>query len=537
MSTLAKVKGDKVDETFFKAALQKAVMDSLFFPASLGEKHSVKLKPGFDTACWAYLPPHNIYIGTELFNKEIVRQKLTNTERSKYIENHYHHEMGHALFTERDMKKIKHTLAAIKAPLGVYNLFEDAYMEERYRREAEYRFEWLTLETFSFSPRPESLLFALIQAEGDLETVRQGLEAWLQEPREPGDAGALSGFADSTETLAPKLGRVWLYYQKIIGVKESLQLMPLLNAWLDEFGRPPENAGNGAGSFGGLGMQDMQHSAQLMADPEAAEAFDKGTKCVAGHGAGGDDNKTPVQDGGDREKAQAQGSDVAIASKGKVLTDMTSSLDLERVEALAAKFSRFFESNTRMTSTTTPQKRVSARHYAVGRAPYRRRELSGRGAKTLFFEVDCSGSMGGFHISEGRLILAALSRLARKGMVKGHVCLSAVVGTPSYETFALPLTDETIEKIQGFASAEGLEQALQANIKLARAADYVFVYTDGQICDKPINKGELHQQGVFTWGLYAGADDRYLDELIKYFDKAVLRRSAEDLVDAMLAQL
>lgn len=510
----------KPEDSFFKAAIQKAVTDSLFSPVSLGERHSVKLKPGFNTACWAYLPPHNIYIGTELFEKDNLKSDLTPEQLSRYIENHYHHELGHALYTERDMAKIQKALKAIEAPFGIYNLFEDAWMEARYSREADYRFHWLEIETLGFHARPESLLFALIQAEGDLGVVQTAVDQWASsEPskEDPEDT------EKSRMDLAALLPRVVSYYQKIVAVPASMHLMPLLNAWLDEFGRPPQSANM-------QGLQDMLHTAELMSGGAQAQAFDQDAKVVAGEGQ----DKESKDDSS--AKAKASGSDTPVAAKGSVLTDRRTVLNLSRVEALAAKFIKFFESQSRMTSTRTPQKRVSARHFAMGRSPYRKAELVGRGVKTIFFEVDCSGSMQGSHINEGKLVIAALSRLARKGLLKGHVALSAVKGGPCYETFALPMSDETIERIQGYAGAEGLAQTLQANRALAKEADYVFVYTDGQICDKPIDKAALHQYGIFTWGLYVGENSAYLDELLLYFDKALLRSSAEDLVDAMLAQ-
>lgn len=508
----------KPEESFFKAAIQKAVTDSLFSPVSLAERHNVKLKPGFDTACWAYLPPHNIYIGTNLFEKDNLKPGLSEDQLSRYIENHYHHELGHALYTERDMAKIKRALKTIDAPFGIYNLFEDAWMERRYGKEAEYRFNWLEIENLSFNARPESLLFGLIQAEGDLTRVRTALEAWVASPPAK---DAPEDSEQNRKDLAALLPRVATYYEKIVAVSASMQLMPLLNAWLDEFGRPPQ-------SMNLQGLQDMAHTAELMSGGQSAQEFDAGTKTVAGQGE-------PSMEGAS-EKATAAGSDTPVASKGTVLGGHRTSLDYARVEALAAKFVRFFEAKSRMTSTLTPQKRVSARHFALGRSPYRKAELVGRGVKTVFFEVDCSGSMQGSHINEGKLVIAALSRLARKGMLRGHVALSAIKGGPCYETFSLPMSDATIEQIQAYAGAEGLAQTLQANRNLAKEADYVFVYTDGQICDKPIDKAALHQYGIFTWGLYVGNDESYLEELLLYFDKALLRKTAEDLVDAMLAQ-
>lgn len=529
-------------DKFFSEVIRDTIRDTLFAEVPFTEKEVVKLKPGFDTACWAYLPPHRIYIGTDLFEKDSLKDGLGDALQRRYIANHYHHERGHAMYTERDMNRIQAALKSIKAPFPVYNLFEDAYMEDRYRREQKYRFEWLTMENLDFNPRAESLLFALIQAEGDEVVVETGLKDW--EPKAPDPkvsadpkfAAFMKLFAPDPEDTRAELQRMFprvvYYYKRIVSVRDSMSLMPILNAWLDEFGRPPEmpkSRPNG-------GMADLELSAQLMTNPEAAEEFDGKTKPVAGTGAG-EDADEPTQ-GGRKEKAEAESvNSLPESKKGTVLHKSSTAVDMERAMALATKFLKFFAERTLMVSTATPQRRVSARHFALGRAPYRKPEVKGRGKKTVFLEIDCSGSMGGFHIMEGKLLLTALSTLARQGKVDGHVALSAVVnGQPMWEVYKLPVAQEVIDRIQAYAGAEGLEYTLRDNLHLLRKADYVFVYTDGQICDRPIDKSYFHRYGVYTWGLYAGENESFFDELMKYFDKAIMRSNAEDLVDAMLAQ-
>jgi len=524
----------EIADSEFDEAIRDAIEESIFSPVTLGEKHTVSLKPKFDTACWAYLPPHRIYIGKDLFEKRMVKPGLTKAQQAKYIANHYHHELGHALFTERNMKRIQSVLKTMDCQFSLYNLFEDAYMEDRYRREAEYRFEWLSLEDLDFSPRPESLLFGLIQAEGDVNVVQTRLESWAPEaPTVPaGDPMALlaSLFSqvpdDSREKLVSLLPRVVEYYQRIVAVTQSMQLMPILKEWLDEFGRPP--------AMPPSGMSDLEQSAQLMTDDKAREEFEGDVQEVKDDGP--DDPDGSDGDGKKPRKVDDPQSLQAVSQRGKVLRNNPVPVDMARVTALAKKFGKFFETKSRVVSTKTPQRRVSARHFALGRAPYRRTELEGRGTKRVFLEIDCSGSMSGFHTDEGKVLLSALSMLARQGHIEGHVALSAVIGGPRWELYQLPVAQEVINRIEGYAGAEGLEFAMRDNLKLLREADYVFVYTDGQISDNAIDKAYFHQYGVYTWGLYAGDNEGFLGSMMKYFDKAILRRSAEALVDAMLVQ-
>ena len=522
-------------EAFFMEAIKEAIKDSLFSPITLGERHDVKLKPNFETACWAYQPPHKIYIGTELFEKRMVKLGLNDAQRAKYIANHYHHELGHALYTERDMRKIRAALKRIDAPFPLYNLFEDAYMEARYKKCAEYSFAWYELENADFSPRPESLLFSLIQAEGDVVMVTKAVTEWTAEPPvvDPSNPMVALGLlfapatGDTRELLLEKFPRVLDYYRRITQVTQSMQLIPLVKAWIDEFGKQPEEMPKG-GANGG--MSDLELSADLTINPEKLKDFDEDTKPVSGTPETDVDKKNS-------KKGEANDDPSFVSKKGKVLHDVVTEVDTERARKLADKLQKFFAEKTRRVATMVPQTRISARHFALNRAPYRKTEVLGRGRKKVFFEVDCSGSMGGFHIMEGKLIVTALSMLAKRGYVEGHICLSAVTDTgPSWELFKLPMDQASIDRIQGFAGAEGLEFALKDNLKLLQAADFVFVYTDGQICDRPIVKSSFHRYGIFTWGLYAGERGNFMDEMMKYFDKAILRDTAEELIDAMLVQ-
>jgi hypothetical protein len=522
-----------ISDSFFNRAIKDAIHDSIFSPVSLNEKHDVSLKPKFDTACWAYLPPHRIYIGTDLFEKRMVKAGLTEAQQAKYIANHYHHELGHALFTERNMKRIQAELKAMDCAFSLYNLFEDAYMEDRYRREAEYRFEWLTLEDLDFNPRPESLLFALIQAEGDVTVVEKRLCTWKPEQPKvaPGDPMAMLAAlfsatpADTREQLEALLPRVVEYYRRIIAVTQSMQLMPILKEWLAEFGQPPAMPNGGAGG----GMSDLEQSAQLMTDEKALEEFEQDVEEIKG-------GKSDDEPGGAKGKAEPNADDKAIAKKGNLLGAYGRAVDASRAEALAAKFKKFFAEKTRVVSTRTPQRRVSARHFALDRAPYRRTEIEGRGAKRIFLVIDCSGSMGGFHIEEAKILVLALSLLARQGFIEGHVALSGNQHGPTWELFKLPMAQDIISRIGNHGGGEGLEYTMRDHLKLLQDADFTFVYTDGQITDQPIDKSFFHRYGVYTWGLYAGTRQDFLEKLMVYFDKAILRPSVEALVDAMLVQ-
>lgn len=531
------------------AAVQAALCEALFSSSQLTEKHDVRVKPGFETACWSYLPPHRIYVGTGI----VARGKSTATEDelTEYVKSHVRHELAHALFTERNSRVVQQGLAAIKSPFQLWNLFEDARIEERYRVD-ERAFDWLLYEDLQFSDRPEGMLFAFIQAEGNRELVKSFFEsADLSDQRSKalsGVAEALAAMVDESkqaelkgflellgmgpqpseemerERVLTLLDRVWEYYERIIAQPDTLGLFPILKEWMLEFGKPKSAPTRGDES--GDGQSDLQMGYMLADDPEEREKFEAGT--------------IPVTVPGGKGLATPDRDDKPVGQKGVVLGMHPSYLDLPRIEALASRFGKFFEVEARTVRTTSPQKRISARHFALGRPYFKVKQEVGKARRKLFMVLDCSGSMRGraggiSHIEEGKVLVAALSRLARRGFVEGHIALSA--GKPSrWELYKLPLADEVIAKISADYKAEGLEATIQGNLSLAREADYTLVYTDAQITDAAIDKDNLHKHGVFTWGLYAGQAPEYLSSMLDYFDKAILRDNAEQLVDAMLLQ-
>lgn len=520
-------KDERQVREFTHTAIKSALHDALFCPLTLGEKHDIRVKPKFETACWSFLPPHRIYVGTGIVDR--AKETLSAPQISSYIKSFVRHELAHAHYTERNMRKVVQALKEIDAPFQLFNLFEDGRIEDRYRREADFQFDWLDYEDLTFTERAEGMLFALIQAESSvprvqkfIETVdiaaanlkqRQELDKQIAESKNPMQTFAMVAAAAQMDMGPPvpveleraralsMLDRVVPYYRKIIAAENTAATYPILKEWMEEFGKA--NSAPSMGCSGGEGEKsDLQLGGELANDAEAREKFEADTETVES-GKDGKCNGTG--------KAEELKDDGSIACKGKVLQDHGVMPDLDRADRLCTRFKKFFESEARTVATSTPQRKVSARHFAVNRPYFRVKQVQGKAKKKIVIEVDCSGSMGGFHMEEGKVLLAALSRLARQGYVEGHVLLSA--GSPSrWELYALPVADAVIAKISAFAGAEGLEPTLKAHMPLLQAADYVFVYTDAQITDRPINKPDFHRYGVYTWGLYAGEQGDYLEE-------------------------
>ena len=503
-----------------EAAVRDEVLAGILAGRDVEEELSIRIKPGFNTGCWTWVPPHRIYIGSGIFDNPQVREDLTDEQLGRYTGAYVRHEQGHAQFTERDLKAIKGLLDAQRLPFGLWNLFEDARMEALYRRKHEIRFEWLEFERSDFEPKQvnslptlaQAMLFALIQSEGEF-----GAES-LEKHALAVPCTVCRDERGQDRTAADVATAVLEYYEQICAQPDTRSLLPLLRRWVDEFGLPSPEEGGGAG--GGAGG-DLELSMMLQADPKALEAFDQGAKDLAGKEILGG-KKTPDEL-----------IDLPEGGTTDLLTGRGIAIDARRVGTIAQHLRKLFQDRTRVTYSDDPAKRISARHCATERPPYRHCTVTGTARRRFELIVDLSGSMRDLPIDEGRVLIGALSTLAREGKIEGHVILAVGHGRYHWQRFRLPMSLESIGKIEAFGGAEGLEYALRENAGVLRGADFVCVYTDGCITDRPIQKDWLHQRGIHTTGLYVG-DERYLSELLKYFDRALIRADIETLAGAML---
>lgn len=436
----------------------------------------IRIRKNFGTACWSWTPPHSIYIGDGILKNPHVMPGLSKKEQAEYFQSFYRHEVGHARFTEKDLKAVSEDLKKLKCPFSLLNLFEDARIEHLMRADFG-PFNWLKFEKPEKKIRTSSniaattIFFAIIQAEGDEQLVEESIKLHV----------------DYLEVLE--------FYQRALEVASTKELYPMLVEWIQRFGVPPEDKNS-----------DLAQGAAIQADPSLKEKID----------ADAYKGQTPQDD------------DSADPSIAPNLTEMQ-----EASKVAEALYPLFKKKVGRVGSQTPARARFSARHEIVGRAPFRKKEVLSKARKTVELFIDCSGSMEGTPIHNARILGAALSLLAESGHVKGNATLCGVF---PLRTYSLPLTASQLKSIQAVSPVEGLEPALKQRLKSCTDADLVLLFTDGRITDVPINKANLHARGIYTWGLYVG-DYTDTSELFRYFDKVACRSSIAGLVDAIISQI
>ena len=460
-------------------AVSSLTTDLLLGDDNPGELFLVKMKPKFDTACWSYLPPHRIYIGENCLSR--AKKGLSKQDRLDYLEAFLRHEVSHLRWTERDLKMANEVLAKSGIPFGLWNLFEDARIEHLERGRSAKKFNWALYEDVAVSMpgvfgSPFNEFFLLIQLEN--------------------------------EGRADRMPEVVEFYDRAIAAPTAMALIPILEDWLRRFGKdaPPER-------FSG----ELETAMSLQSGGSVLADFDADT-----FKPGGVPNK--------------DGKPVKLAAKkrSKLLNSDREEVDFARAERLSQKFLALFGTRTVTTRSDEPSARISARHLELERPCYKRKTTIVAQAKRLCLVIDCSGSMDGKPIEDARLLAWALSYLASLGKIKGCLILSAVKGeTAINEVFELPVAKDVVERIHAFGDAEGLNAAILSNQARLADADMVFVKTDGNIYDEPIDRNTVEKKGITVCGLYSGGVDN-AEQMKKHFKRFFVRDSLESLIDALL---
>lgn len=140
-----------------KEILRKEKINAFFMNFLPAEKVNIEISADIETACWSFIPPHRIVVGNE---------KHHSKRSENYIQSLLWHELSHAKWTERDFKKINTELNKRGIPFKLYNLFEDARIEQCFREETGKKFNWLkdlpNKETFT----PVELFYSFVNNEG-----------------------------------------------------------------------------------------------------------------------------------------------------------------------------------------------------------------------------------------------------------------------------------------------------------------------------------------------------------------------------------
>lgn len=494
---------------------RKSFLKAVLNDWSDNKKHNIKIKRGFDTACWAFLNnQHHIYLGDAMF-----RDVQPSASGESYVHSMVFHELGHSRWTSRNMDKVSALLEKMDLPFGLLNLFEDARIEQKWRDMTDLKFDWELMNKPFEIQSAVQCYFAMIFFEGDMDKI-----VW------DGDIDKVQGF-----------------YDRSLAAMNTMEVVYIVADWVEEFGKgvqTPEtgmpSSDGGADNDSGKDGGDLQHAVQVAISGSLAELDDDAvTVKVIGQSDDGDDDGNgggaPEGDGGltDKQKDNER----LIDFDNDLMCSYSRVFDKVGATKTAHMIRKIFLTKAFYKSTHRPSKRINKRIFSGNKdvPMYVRKEAKGMNKVKINLIIDCSGSMSGEPIENAVYIAAVFNQLALKGVVDCKVILSEEDVHP-YPNINLPVSDDTIGRIGRLGGGEGLERCFNTHLDEMREADFNFVVTDGHLTDGDIKKSYYQSRGIFTIGMYANPEPRG-EDLKRWFDVGIVRRDLSSLFSTLLIKM
>lgn len=486
-----------------KQTLNKVWIDALLMDIPLDERYKIKTHPTHPTACWTWRdtpkPGENkIFVG-----EKCVELATVQPADEIFIQSLLYHELSHSLWTDRDIKGTQEWCSANKVPFRLYNLFEDARIENSFRKRFGRKFFWTDYMQLPFNEdtkaeeiTPESVFNAMTTVEG----------AKLYDLPSDYEYGK----------------RIREYFDRVLLCESSEDLKPILLEWCAEFPQPEDDENTGEG-----GDESVPGSSDII-NSETAEQMESESSDAVEYGFDGSDRtiiETKVGSTPVKEFTFGQIHDPL--ERGDIFTEFKKYIPL---------MSKIFQDKKGYLSTESPAKRLNVRGLTgTSDKIYRKKSVKKSAKRTVNLIIDCSGSMGGLPIKGARTYAMLLNELAKIGKIDGHLILSAAYGKGATETFKLPVDEDVIYGIPANGNAENIFGTIQRTKRILKAADYNFFYTDGQITDSAIDKQKLRSEGIYTFGMYVGKFEN--SQLSMWFDRDIVRESFEELVNELVRRI
>lgn len=521
-----------------KEGIARITRKAIFWKNASMEKEVVRIRPQYSTACCGWRPNFfSIYIGANILDEDsssLMRPGLTDELKIEYIGKFYQHEKGHVYYTTKDLRVVNKLLQQLKTPFEVFNLLEDARIEHLIRAYNYLTFNWLKFETQNYTADPSTWLFSMIQCEGD--------ESLIAEYKEKVRASLSAG---DLEVFDSRFERVKYYFDTVRKMTTYQQVCLLSRSWVDEFGAPPKSNKGSKSGPGSKFDSELQEVAVMQGNPAAQAILDAECDNFMEDLSHSDPDAPDKPDASDKAGSDSDTSEgklplsVELAHASSFFDGQPFPVDIEEAQRCADVLAKVLVPKMQRQSSSSPSRRLNMKAYGKGKiAFYHNVPVSRKGKKYIVMVLDCSGSMNGVHIREAKVLIYAMSLLVSRGLLEADIIFSKISGSTGVNAkVSLPIALSDIEKIGATGSGEGLEYTISNHFRTLKAADHAWVFTDGNITDKPLDKQAIHAKGLELVGIYASDVDTQRTKLERFFNKVVLRHNAFEILKLLLIDL
>ena len=404
------------------------------------------------------------------------------------------HEAWHGRITERDIEAIAADAKRRGVPFVVLNLFEDIRIEQAARAAEKVPFKWRKYFRVVTTNNPTVMLSNCTTVEYETGHGWTGDHTNLKVVR----TFFTRAQALTSTQAALDLAEEWVHHWDAAG-RTDHRTMPA--------GVPRASAQVGAENDGSALIS--------VAAPIA----------VDGHGAyrGGSDT-TPTA-ATSRVRWSTFVDAAKAAERGPV--------DAAHVRRLAERLGRVLAATAspRTARVSTSGNRLHMAGVMTGSAQSFRSHGKTGGKPKLCVVIDFSGSMSEDWVEHGRVFMAAVSHLARQGVIDATIIAT---GGGAHAVLPTTLTPQEVNALHPNKRTESIAATLEASRAEVMDADFTVVYTDARITDGAVDAGAWRRRGVELIGaVVCPHDERALAytqaDMTTHFGRSIIGTTGEDL--------
>jgi hypothetical protein len=472
-----------------------------------------------------------------------------------YVESFLSHEFSHALWTEK-IETIQELLKTLSIPFHYFNIFEDARIEHLFRDETKRTFKWSFLENIKnefnepdkFDISPLDIYFYFIYSENGIydDNINPIFLKHLKS----------KGFYKEVET----------FYKRTIETKECLKVIPIIKEFYDKYKNEKDEEESPSSTF----EFEFSLEGKPISGPTSGKKKKKGEKGDISDNEkdldksvvlildstvnenelneSGEELNNIIDEGNLKEYNSVSVENIKsrLVSESEMVHDLFKKEIIKHGEMLYTQaLKKIFRKHFNTFTNEKFSKRFNATKLVLDRDDIYSHKIESKNGgrnkrKKLSLIVDVSGSMQGIS-TDILTVLYVFNRLTQNNVINFNLFLSGGGGTKAEAThLKTPLKTNEIFKIMFRSGIEGLDNCFKTYEKELQKSEIIFVLTDGDIVDVPLNKKGLNDKGIYTRAIYVlkGKKNPEYERMVqkrmeKYFDEYIMK----DSIDAIFEEI